>query len=644
MLSKTLQLGAAGNAGGEKVYVDDVFSTFLYTGTGASHTIANGIDLSGEGGLVWIKQRNASIEHFLFDTERGATKSLSSNDTTSQYTSSTTLTGFGNTGFTLSSSNFVNGTTSAPRNYCSWTFRKAPGFFDCVTWTGNGVNGRQISHSLGSTPGVIIIKRLNSTTDWITWHRSLNSATKYLKLNTNDAEGTGATWMFNSTLPTSTHFTVANDGAVNGNTDTYVAYLFAHDDQSFGTDSDEAIIKCGSYTGAYPSTASVNLGFEPQWLLIKNVDTASDWILIDSMRGMAVDGAQRFFTPHTTNAEFVYSDGFVTITPTGFIAKSGSTAVNNAGDTIIYIAIRRPHKPPEAATDVFLPKAWTGTGSSHSYDAGFPLDLVWHTYRGGSSTATWFFDRLRGSNKRLISSSTGAEESAAFLDFDKQNSVGIDGNSSGFNASSENYIHHVFRRAPGFFDVVNYSTDSSSSSIPHNLGVTPELIITKDRGDTGSFLVYSATLGVNKYLLLNTDDGEGSASNFSAVSATHFSRPFAGQGDSYINYLFASVDGISKVGSYTGTGNNLSVNCGFAAGARFVLIKRTDSTGDWWVFDTARGIVSSGNDPALRLNLTNAEVTSTDYLEPNSNGFTVTSTAGAGLNANGGTYLYLAIA
>ena len=112
----------------------------------------------------------------------------------------------------------------------------------------------------------------------------------------------------------------------------------------------------------------------------------------------------------------------------------------------------------------------------------------------------------------------------------------------------------------------------------------------------------------------------------------------------YIAYLFASLDGISKVGSYSGTGNNLSVNCGFAAGARFVLIKRTDSSGDWWLFDTTRGIVSSGNDPALRLNLTNAEVTSTDYLEPNSNGFTVTSTAGAGLNANGGTYLYLAIA
>ena len=73
------------------VYVEDVFSTFLYTGTGAAQTITNGIDLSGKGGLVWIKQRNAVIEHFLYDTARGVTKSLSSNDTTVEYTNVNTL-------------------------------------------------------------------------------------------------------------------------------------------------------------------------------------------------------------------------------------------------------------------------------------------------------------------------------------------------------------------------------------------------------------------------------------------------------------------------------------------------------------------------------------------------------------------------
>jgi hypothetical protein len=85
------------------------------------------------------------------------------------------------------------------------------------------------------------------------------------------------------------------------------------------------------------------------------------------------------------------------------------------------------------------------------------------------------------------------------------------------------------------------------------------------------------------------------------------------------------------------------VPCGFTAGVRFVLIKRTDSTGDWYVWDSARGIVA-GNDPYLLLNSTAAEVTGTDYVDSYSAGFEVTSTAPAGLNATGGTYIFLAIA
>jgi len=114
-------------------------------------------------------------------------------------------------------------------------------------------------------------------------------------------------------------------------------------------------------------------------------------------------------------------------------------------------------------------------------------------------------------------------------------------------------------------------------------------------------------------------------------------------GGTHIAYLFATCPGVSKVGSYTGTGTTLQINCGFAAGARFVLIKRTDSTGDWYVWDTARGIVS-GNDPYLLLNSTAAEVTSTDYIDPYSAGFEISSSAPAAINASGGSFIFLAIA
>ena len=113
-------------------------------------------------------------------------------------------------------------------------------------------------------------------------------------------------------------------------------------------------------------------------------------------------------------------------------------------------------------------------------------------------------------------------------------------------------------------------------------------------------------------------------------------------GSTYVAYLFATCAGVSKVGSYTGTGTTLQIDCGFTSGARFVLIKRS-GTGDWYVWDSARGIVS-GNDPYLLLNSTAAETTGTDYIDTYSAGFEISSTAPAAINANGGTYIYLAIA
>ena len=108
-------------------------------------------------------------------------------------------------------------------------------------------------------------------------------------------------------------------------------------------------------------------------------------------------------------------------------------------------------------------------------------------------------------------------------------------------------------------------------------------------------------------------------------------------------YLFATCPGVSKVGSYTGTGTTLQLNCGFTSGARFVLIKRTDSPGEWYVWDTARGIIA-GNDPYLLLNSTAVEVTNTDYIDTYNPGFEISSTAPAAINALNGTYIFLAIA
>tara|TARA_R100001086_G_C11785097_1_gene244683 strand:- start:21 stop:899 length:879 start_codon:yes stop_codon:yes gene_type:complete len=267
---------------------------------------------------------------------------------------------------------------------------------------------------------------------------------------------------------------------------------------------------------------------------------------------------------------------------------------------------------------------------------------------------------------KLISGSEGAYATArptgsTYISLSGSDQEASDGTldkdfQSGFGDSASsavaNYQAWMFRRAKGFFDIVTYTGDGTSYSYAHNLGVTPEFKIIRIRNESFGWLVGgSAITGgtVDYMLMLNQDSAQANTNYWSAVdSATQFSVKHSNflsnaNGYNYVAYLFATVAGISKVGSYTGTGSDLNVDCGFSAGARFILIKRTDSTGDWYVYDSVRGIVA-GNDPYFLLNSTAAQVTNTDYIDPLSSGFTVTSSAPAGLNASSGTYIFLAIA
>ena len=230
-MSNTTRRFLMAAAGGKKsTYVDDVFSTYAYLGNGSNRNIVNGVD-NTEGGLVWTKARTASYSHILVDTERGTNKYLSSSGTASQVTDAV-LTSFNNNGYGLSGSADVNRHSNYP--FVGWNFRKAPGFFDIVTWSGNGVNGRQIPHKLGSVPGLIILKSTNSGGEpWYVYHRDLG-ATKHLKLNTTSASST-STEPWNNTEPTSTHFTVAQYNSANGSGNDYIAYVFAGGESTAAT-------------------------------------------------------------------------------------------------------------------------------------------------------------------------------------------------------------------------------------------------------------------------------------------------------------------------------------------------------------------------------------------------------------------------
>lgn len=654
-MSKKLIQAAAG-AGEESVYVDDVFSTYLYDGNGSTQTITNGIDLSGEGGLVWSKWRSGyytSRDHNLFDTERGTTAYLNTNNTSAEKTPYSNAITYNSNGFTWNQQ-FPSNMSFGGETFVSWTFRKQAGFFDIITWSGDGTTGRAIPHNLGSTPGCVIVKAYNQTQNWGvlarksdgTW--AYGGATYAFGLNTNEPAlsqssiSTDATNFYPEDLRTGVNW---NASGYN-----YIAYLFAHDDQSFGDNGDESIIKCGSYTGN-GSSQDINLGFEPQWLMIKKSSAAGSWQIIDTMRGMPVDaGSTKYLLADSSGAEYGSGAEYqAQPTATGF--KLGlSNDVNQSGVTFIYIAIRRPMKTPEAGTEVFSVDTYNQTSAS---DPAFNLGAVvdFGLRRLNNFESNWTAQTRLTGDKGLTPNATDAESTQNYGNWD--NMVGwYQGASITPPYSQANWYGWSFKRATGFFDVVAYEGNGSPSNtvrrdLKHNLGVTPELAILKRRDSTSEWQV--GVNGTSLYLNL-TNSSAGTYTHSSYFNATDFDvegwvteANNNVSGSDYIVYLFATLAGISKVGSYTGTAANLDVDCGFTAGARFILIKRTDSTGDWYVYDSERGIVA-GNDPYILLNSTAAEVTSTDYIDPLSSGFTVTSSAPAGLNASGGSYIFLAIA
>jgi hypothetical protein len=634
---------------GDANYIEDVFSTYLYTGTNANLTITNNIDLSTKGGMVWIKHRTDASGGRIFDTSRGVTKSLIPSTTNAQATTATSLTAFNTTGFSLGDSAEVNnGGANA-----SWTFREQEKFFDVVTYTGTG-GSQTLNHNLKATPGCIIVKCTSAgSTEWYVYHRSLNDNSGnpyFVLLNGTAAQDTGGgVWG----TPTSTQFTVQYP---NASGQTYVAYLFAHDAGGFGLTGTDNVISCGYGTAtAGGAPINVTLGYEPQYILMKNATAGGSWWVWDTMRGIGSFSTAQTLFANTAGAETTLGDSTypLNITSTGFSLNAGYLTWGSAADKFIYIAIRKgPMKVPTTGTSVFEPVLYAGNNTNREISSSILTDLAIIKNRSTSANPTWG-DRLRGSGY-LYSNGTSAEASAVSVltanpwDVQTGNRVGTGANAT--NASGSNYVDWMFRRAPSFMDVVCYNGSGVNATQTHNLQAVPEMMIMKKRDSANSWAVYHKDIANTEYLILNTTAAKTTGTNYwnsttptSSVFSVGTASATNDSGGTFVAHLFATCAGVSKVGSYTGTGTTLQVNCGFTAGSRFVMIKRADSTGDWYVWDSARGIVA-GDDPYLFMNTDAAEVTGTDYVDTYAAGFELTSTAPAALNASGGTYIFLAIA
>jgi len=644
---------------------DEVFSTYLYTGNGSTQTITNGIDLSGQGGLVWLKARSAGQGHKLFDSVRGINYSLASETTAANDNETGTITSFTSSGFTLGSSysQNTNGTT-----YASWTFREAPNFFDIVTYTGNGTN-RTIAHNLEAIPGLIIYKDMDGVSNWIVVQGA--SFSEVAELNTTDGVNTDTYHLFGTgyVTPADANYlyvgTTSGGGAYTLNTSghRYIAYVFASET---GADS---LIKYGWGSNANGgSDSAITLGWEPQFLLAKNRGTGG-WFMVDNMRGVPTGSADAALSSNTGGAESA-SSNIVEFTSNGFIAKGG-VGFNSGIDGFIYMAIRRPNKAPTVGTQVYNAGTYSGTNGNHDETVGFPSDMQWVKERQGEYSL--LFDRLRGPSVGLMMDGTYADFTETLFGksvgtfpnlleaSSPMTSVRIKGTDTAWNSNSSTYLHYNFRRYPGVFDVVAYTGTGVAHTEAHNLGVVPELIILKGRSTTYNWVVFSGYLPLtgaatsawydvsqgSSYVQLNTTGANGNGTGLTGIPtvtgvplSTHAGINEASA--TQVMYLFATKPGISKVGSYTGNGTSQTINAGLSASAKFILIKRTDSTGDWYVWDSTRGIVA-GNDPHLSLNTTVAEVTTDDSIDTNAAGFVVNQDAATNINVNAATYIYLAL-
>ena len=324
------------------------FQTLLYTGDGNDdRNLVNTGNSDLQPDWIWIKDRDNVRSHEIYDSSRGATKRIQSDNTGAESTQANNLQAFQSDGFQTGSG---PGTNASSQKYVAWQWKSQGGStvsnsdgsitstvqanttagFSIVSWQGNATNPSTIGHGLNQKPDVILLKnRDTSGTNWIMYHSANTSApeTDYLILDSTNATADSAN-VWSDTEPTSSVFTVGSAGSVNNNGDDFITYCF-HSVKGFS--------KMGSYTGNGNSDGPmVFCGFSPSWLMIKRTNDTGDWNIIDTTRDTINTGTNSYLYAHTTDAEQTGSAGF-DILSNGFKIRNTHSRANASGSNYIYM-------------------------------------------------------------------------------------------------------------------------------------------------------------------------------------------------------------------------------------------------------------------------------------------------------------------
>ena len=321
----------------------DYFNTKLYSGDGTSSNAISSVGFQPD--WIWIKRRDVGAWHYLFDSIRGANKTLYSNLNSAETTDTNNLQSFDSDGFTVGTQADMNasGGTFASWNWLasnttasntdgsitSTVSANTTSGFSIVSYSGNSTSGATVGHGLGATPKIVIVKWRNSAGEWYVYSPYIG-ATNFLRLNANAASA-AASSVWNNTDPNSTTFTLGNDGAVNGSGSNYIAYCFAEK---------KGFSRFGSYVGNGSNDGSyIHLGFKPAWVMIKRSSDGTDrWTILDNKRdsfnvsntGVYADDSQAENSTTTEQGLDILSNGFK--------IRNSNTKTNTSGATYIYMA------------------------------------------------------------------------------------------------------------------------------------------------------------------------------------------------------------------------------------------------------------------------------------------------------------------
>ena len=415
------------------------------------------------------------------------------------------------------------------------------------------------------------------------------------------------------------------------------------EESKFGADEDQSLIKCGAYTGnGSPNGPVIRLGWEPQFLLVKNIDKSQNWTILDSMRGLPTEVASADAAIYPNSNSVEEDRTILDLDSTGFHPKGTGDDINGNGDQHIYIAIRFPDgyigKPALAATDVFTVtnsptdglEPWQRT-TNQIVDYGIFKDRT--ATHGWSNSARLMQDRL------LKLNTNAAQTSHANQVFDYMN---------GWNDGTDttgNYTGWMWKRNVGF-DVVTYKGDGEDGHyIEHSMNAVPEMIWVKRRNTTGQWIVGhigldGGTAPWTHYMTLETTDAEGDYPLFydTAPTSKYFKvgghAEVNGNSNEFIAMLFASNAGISKVGYYTGNSTaDRIIPTGFQP--RFIIIRRCDATDNWYVIDTTRGLTKQ-----LRINSDAGQIDTAEQITFVSTGFQIPAAGTGPYNSTDEKFIY----